>query len=1399
MTIYNGFGGYAGGGTVLSQVIIPATNISQNSYTPLQIDFGPIVFGKGGYSIQFTSATPQNKGYSMKIEKLYLTDGNTNVLSGLVWIQDNNTDGTAGTGFTANSVLADYTLSTTNRNYGNYRVNITSLSTGVTLTNSSIYATNGAGSVVTEKLSVTNIVVGGNASISGLDNGLLAVNGVQTNFTIGLNNSIVGNNSGQVTLNYSSLTNGTASARSPGTPTNISYQTIGLQGVGYRLATIGLSETNHNFGNYRIGDTLNTSVGLTNTVANDGYSEKMGLTTNNISANLTVSGGPSDLLNPQSSANISVGLDSSTVGTNRGSFILNFNSDGTGTSGFSATNIGSNVVSVSGVGFRLASVGIGQTNFSLGNFRVGGGVSAATLNFTNTAVNDGFSEKLGLTTNNISANLVLSGGPSGLMGAQSNASIQIGMDSSSVGVQSGSFILNYASDGTGTSGFSPLGIGSNVVSVSGTGYRVASAGIGLTNVNMGSYHLGATLNTSVALTNSVVNDSYSEKLGLTTNNISANLTVSGGPSGLMNPQSSANISVGMDSSTVGTNVGSFILNYVTDGTGTSGLSPLGIGSNMVSVSGVGYRLAAALVSTNFDLGRIHEGGAFASQYLTVSNTAPASAFSEALGATFGAAAGGATGSGSASGIAAGNVDTTSMSVGLSDNSAGTKQGTIQLGLASSEVNGSGLGTTSLSGKTVVVNGFAYTGRAYWNISGDGNWSSFANWDTPGGTPGLDGVLSTNDTATLAAGPTGGTTTVNLNGASPVLSTIVFSNTVSSYTIASGSGGSLTLGTAGYAGSISVSGGSHTISASMALARDTAVETTYTNTTLTISGVISGASRGVTKRGPGWLILSSTNTYTGPTVVNGGKLSVNGSLAEGAVTVQNGATLAGIGTVGGLTTIQNGGTLSPGNSPGIITFTNGVTFDSGSTLLWELIANTANPSQRGTAFDGINLTGGTAQIDTNAWIDLNFNGSGSTVSWFNPFWDVNQAWMVITNSNLATVIGTFLKINVGRDADSLLLSEARPGAYFYTSLDASNDLMLNYVTAVPEPSALALIVAGWAVMGAGSRRRHRVLGRQAEDLRRGSAGNQEKQATQPKFRSFGLIVLSWNVLLFSTGCGHMVNLVSVPPQEDPVTQVSYDPVDSYASEAVSAFEAVDTSTEAGALRAYFKSKKLLGSAYFACDEGMARHYAEAAGKCVEDSLRFYARDLEVMTRGQKPIHASVSWDFLKGAHEVWSASVALSGRHSEMKRFIDGNVGDAWALLIISRMARDRDSEEERRKLIEDNYSEIKEFLEREQKFAEHVSDMKRNGAVKKSPGASPTAALASLNRDSAKKPFSSRPARGKPAKTGITTSDRRGEGEFMAADPVTGKAAISIKVASSQPASGGRPAVVLERGVRSNQ
>ncbi|THV25104.1 autotransporter domain-containing protein [Peteryoungia ipomoeae] len=100
------------------------------------------------------------------------------------------------------------------------------------------------------------------------------------------------------------------------------------------------------------------------------------------------------------------------------------------------------------------------------------------------------------------------------------------------------------------------------------------------------------------------------------------------------------------------------------------------------------------------------------------------------------------------------------------------------------------------------------------------------------------------------------------------------------------------------------------------------------------GVISGTGA-LTKEGAGELDLRGTNTYTGETRVSAGLLSVNGSIANSALTtVLDGATLGGVGTVGDLR-IAKGGTLAPGNSIGTLTVNGDVTFDAGSTFRVEV--------------------------------------------------------------------------------------------------------------------------------------------------------------------------------------------------------------------------------------------------------------------------------------------------------------------------------------------------------------------------------------------------------------------------------------------------------------------------------
>lgn len=127
--------------------------------------------------------------------------------------------------------------------------------------------------------------------------------------------------------------------------------------------------------------------------------------------------------------------------------------------------------------------------------------------------------------------------------------------------------------------------------------------------------------------------------------------------------------------------------------------------------------------------------------------------------------------------------------------------------------------------------------------------------------------------------------------------------------------------------------------------------------LSYAGIISGSGT-LNQIGAGTLTLSGANTLTGLTSVNAGQLHVDGSLA-GAVQVNSGATLGGVGSVGGLVTVAGGGILAPGNSAGTLTFDSLLLNDS-SQLAFELgVPNIVG----GTANDLISV-GGNLTLDGN---------------------------------------------------------------------------------------------------------------------------------------------------------------------------------------------------------------------------------------------------------------------------------------------------------------------------------------------------------------------------------------------------------------------------------------------------
>lgn len=143
---------------------------------------------------------------------------------------------------------------------------------------------------------------------------------------------------------------------------------------------------------------------------------------------------------------------------------------------------------------------------------------------------------------------------------------------------------------------------------------------------------------------------------------------------------------------------------------------------------------------------------------------------------------------------------------------------------------------------------------------------------------------------------------------------------------------------------------------------------------TIEAILSGPS-GLNKDDLGTLILAGANTYAGPTLVEGGTLLINGdqSGATGATTVEIGATLGGIGTIGGDVAVADGGILAPGGSPGTLTINGNLSLSSGSILDYELGA--ANVV--GGALNDLVVVGGDLVLDGTVNVSVPAGGTFAT--------------------------------------------------------------------------------------------------------------------------------------------------------------------------------------------------------------------------------------------------------------------------------------------------------------------------------------------------------------------------------------------------------------------------------------
>jgi hypothetical protein len=245
-------------------------------------------------------------------------------------------------------------------------------------------------------------------------------------------------------------------------------------------------------------------------------------------------------------------------------------------------------------------------------------------------------------------------------------------------------------------------------------YNVAVGSTTPAPINVGNTRVNGTLAGNLTVANTAAAGSFSEKLDASFGANTGSAGNNGGSVSLLAAGSSNNSSMGVTLSTAtsGAKTGTVKVNYVSNGTGTSGLASVTAGSQDVTVNGNVFQAAAGtLNSTPLNFGTVQVGQSV-SKTLSVSNNATGAAgFVEDLNAAFGAKSGTGTnlftGTGAISGLLAGTTNTTGMTVNVNTAAAGAINGSIHVNYTSAgAVNGvsNGLGTLDVAGADFGVSG-----------------------------------------------------------------------------------------------------------------------------------------------------------------------------------------------------------------------------------------------------------------------------------------------------------------------------------------------------------------------------------------------------------------------------------------------------------------------------------------------------------------------------------------------------------------------------------------------------------------------------------------------------------------------------------------------------------------------
>lgn len=380
--------------------------------------------------------------------------------------------------------------------------------------------------------------------------------------------------------------------------------------------------------------------------------------------------------------------------------------------------------------------------------------------------------------------------------------------------------------------------------------------------------------------------------------------------------------------------------------------------------------------------------------------------------------------------ASGYVGFNAGSIGTATVSSGTWQNRGPLYVGGVVGGTGGMGTLTVSGGQVTST-FGYlgantTGVGSAVISG-GTWSMTVNLN-----------VGTSGTGTLTISGSGG------NGGTVIVGGVV----------SRGASGAINLDPGG---TLQIGAGTMTGGLATDLVNNGALVFNRTGSG-TVATAISG-SGSLVLAGSGTLTFAGTNSFTGPTAVDAGALSITGAFGTSAVSVNSGGRLLGSGTLGGPVTVAAGGILSPG--VGIESLAVGaVDLFHGSTFVSEL--NSSAPLSA--AADLLSIAGNLSLSGTVDLVLLDLavtpaafpNGTTLSLASYTGGW--NGGLFRLGDSTLADG-AAFL---AGSQQWMIDYDATLGGANFMGDQMAGGSFV--NLVAVPEPSTMAMLAVGMASWG-----------------------------------------------------------------------------------------------------------------------------------------------------------------------------------------------------------------------------------------------------------------------------------------------------------------------------------------------